>query len=300
MGFGASWNCLSKLYECHARSNARTLRDEAEQMSRTVWITGTGGLIGNYLLRSAPQGWRVSGIARDGIAQGAPPDLIIHCAALSKSAACEQNPELARESNVQLTQRLCELARDTALIFFSTDLVFDGTKGNYSEEDRVQPLTVYGRTKAEAERIVLANPRHTVIRLALNAGVSPTKDRPFNEEIHNAWRRGETLKLFTDEFRTPIPAAVSARATWEMAATGATGLFHLGGSEKLSRWEIGQLLATRWKDVSPKLEPGSVHNYKGPPRSPDTSLNCTKIQKLLSFPLPRFSEWLREHPDEPI
>jgi len=225
---------------------------------------------------------------------------MIHCAALSRSAACEKHPEFARESNVDMTRLLCRLFRDASLIFFSTDLVFDGQKGNYSETDAVNPLTVYGRTKAEAEQIVLSNPRHTVIRLALNAGVSPTGDRAFNEEIHNAWRRGETLKLFTDEFRTPIPAAVTARVVWELADKGATGLFHLGGIEKLSRWEIGQLLAERWKDVTPKMVPGSVRDYKGPPRSPDTSLDCAKIQKLLSFPLPRFSEWLRANPHEPV
>ena len=268
-------------------------------MSRTVWISGAGGLIGSYLLNSAPTEWRAQAIARHG-KWSSPPDLILHCAALSKSAACEKEPELARESNVELTRQLCELARDTSLIFFSTDLVFDGTKGNYSETDTVNPLTVYGRTKVEAEQIVLSNPRHTVIRLALNAGVSPTGDRAFNEEIHNAWRRGETLNLFTDEFRTPIPAAVTARAVWELAAKGATGLFHLGGTEKLSRWQIGELLAERWKDVAPKMRPGLVRDYKGPPRSPDTSLNCAKVQKFLSFPLPRFSQWLRANPHEPI
>ena len=269
-------------------------------MSRTVCITGAGGLIGSYLVRSAPQRWNVQPIARDQSLKSVSTDLVIHCAALSKSGACEKDAELARKSNVELTERLCEWAVDRPLIFLSTDLVFDGRKGDYAETDPVSPLTVYGRTKAEAERIVLSNPRHTVIRLALNAGVSPTGDRAFNEEIHNAWRRGETLNLFTDEFRTPIPAAVTARAVWELAEKQAAGLFHLGGAEKLSRWEIGQLLAERWTDVTPKMSPGSIKDYKGPARSADTSLNCAKIQKLLSFPLPRFSEWLRANPNEPI
>src|SRR4051812_45824657 len=161
-------------------------------MSRTVCITGAGGLVGSYLVRSAPRDWTVRTMHQDGFGalfQNRPPDLLIHCAALSKSAACEKQPELARRVNVELTQKLCEFARDMPLIFFSTDLVFDGTKGNYTENDTVNPLTVYGRTKADAERIVLSNPRHAVIRLALNAGVSPAGDRAFNEEIHNAWRR---------------------------------------------------------------------------------------------------------------
>ena len=113
------------------------------------------------------------------------PDLIIHCAALSKSALCENDPEMAWKSNVELTRRLCEFASGTALIFFSTDLVFDGRKGNYSETDAVNPLTAYGRTKAEAERIVLANPRHTVIRLALNVRA---KQIPAPDDDCSVWQ----------------------------------------------------------------------------------------------------------------
>jgi dTDP-4-dehydrorhamnose reductase len=268
-------------------------------MSGTVWISGAGGLIGSYILRVAPYKLKVRAIPKDCLSSQ-PPDLLIHCAALSKSAACEKDPKLAHQSNVELTQRLCEFARDSRFIYLSTDLVFDGTKGDYSETDAVNPLTVYGHTKAEAEQIVLKNPRHVVIRLALNAGVSPTRDRGFNEEIHNAWRKGETLNLFTDEFRNPIAAVVTARAIWELMEKDATGLFHLGGAEKLSRWQIGQLLGERWTDVTPRMKPGSVRDYEGPPRSPDVSMNCAKAQKLLSFPLPRFSQWLRENPDEPI
>jgi dTDP-4-dehydrorhamnose reductase len=269
-------------------------------MSASVWITGASGLIGSYLMRAAPPNSHVRAVSRDEKWKQPPPDLIIHCAALSKSVVCEKEPELARQVNVELTQRWCEFARDARLIFLSTDLVFDGTQGNYSEADAINPLTVYARTKAEAEQMVLANPRHTVVRLALNAGVSPTADRGFNEEIHNAWRRGETLNLFIDEFRTPIPAAVTARALWKLAQSNATGLFHLGGTERLSRWKIGESLARRWKDVTPKMIPGSLRDYKGPPRSPDTSLNCGRIQRLLSFPLPKFTEWLRDNPNEPI
>lgn len=278
-------------------------------MNGPVWITGAGGLMGSYLAKRAPLEWRVCPITRKELDltdiaaikefwKRNTPKLVIHCAALSKAAACQKNPQLALQVNVEATRTLCELVADIQLMFFSTDLVFDGSKGKYKEEDAVNPLTVYGETKAKAEQIVLANPRHTVIRAALNAGVSPTRDRGFNEEIHNAWKRGGTLNLFTDEFRTPIPAAVTARAVWELVGKG--GLYHLGGTERLSRWEIGELLAQRWTDVEPKMKPGSVRDYQGPPRSPDTSMACAKAQKLLSFPLPRFSEWLRENPDEPI
>lgn len=220
------------------------------------------------------------------------PQLIIHCAALSKSTDCEQNPARARTLNVDATARLAELAADRALIFFSTDLVFDGQAGNYDEAAAVNPLSVYAETKVAAERIVLANPRHSVVRTSLNYGTSPVRDRAFNEEMVRAWAAGRTTRLFTDEFRCPIPAEVTAQAVWELAAAEKPGLYHLAGAERLSRWDIGQLVAAHCANFPALMEACSLREYRGAPRPPDTSLNCGKIQKLLTAPLPRFSAWL--------
>ena len=153
-----------------------------------------------------------------------------------------------------------------------------------SESAPVNPLSVYAATKVAAEQILLANPSHTIIRTSLNGGTSPTGNRGFNEQMRRAWQAGQTLRLFTDEFRSPIPAEVTARAIWELAALNQAGLYHVAGSERLSRWQIGQLLAARWPELKPKIEPGSLKEYAGAPRAPDTSLNCAKAQKLLSFP----------------
>jgi dTDP-4-dehydrorhamnose reductase len=171
-------------------------------------------------------------------------------------------------------------------------LVFDGRQGDYDETAAVSPLSVYGETKVAAERIVLANPRHTVVRTSLNYGCSPTGDRSFNEELRRAWQTGQTLRLFTDEYRSPIAAKVTAACIWELARLGEPGLYHLAGAERLSRWEIGRLLAAHWPDVAVRFERGSIRDYQGPPRAADTSLNCAKVQKLLATPLPRFSDWL--------
>ena len=276
-----------------------------------AWITGAGGLIGGYVQRSAPAQWTVRPLTREVIDlternaveelfRKDRPALILHCAALSKSVACEKDPSLAWRLNVEVTGHLAALSVDISFFFFSTDLVFDGKRGNYDEATPASPLSVYGHTKAEAEEIVLRNPRHTIIRTSLNAGISPTGDRGFNEEMRTAWEGGRTLDLFVDEFRCPIPAVITARAVWELADKPATGLFHVAGAERLSRVDIGHALAARWPQLTPRIKAGSLADYSGPQRSPDTSLNCAKAQALLSFPLPRFSQWLRENPDEPI
>lgn len=272
---------------------------------RLVWITGAGGLIGNYLVQTAAKfasPVRVRGLTRADLDledfgavrelfRKESPGSVIHCAALANTPACEKDPALARKLNVDVTGLLAELAADIPLVFFSTDLVFDGRAGNYDESAAVSPLSVYGKTKADAERIVLANPKHTVVRTSLNFGESLTGDRAFNEQMRRAVERGETLQLFTDEFRCPIPAVETARAVWELVARDKPGLYHVVGGERLSRWEIGQLLVRHW-GVNAKMEPGSLRDFRGLPRSPDTSLNCAKVQGLLSFRLPRFSEWL--------
>jgi dTDP-4-dehydrorhamnose reductase len=228
------------------------------------------------------------------------PQLVIHCAALSKSPECQTSPALAREVNVEATALLAELAAAIPLFFLSTDLVFDGRLGNYDETTPVSPLGVYAETKTAAEQIILANPIHSVVRLSLNGGTSPTGDRGFNEQMRRAWQLGQTLRLFTDEFRSPVAAEVTARAIWELAAQNKPGLYHLAGSERLSRCQIGQLLAARWPQLKPRIEPGSLKEYRGAPRAPDTSLNCAKAQRLLSFHLPGLTEWLSAHQDQPF
>jgi dTDP-4-dehydrorhamnose reductase len=277
----------------------------------TIWITGAGGLIGSYLVRSAPRfvvDATVVPLTRDRLEltdfpavrtafRRQNPQLIIHCAALSRSADCEANPALARRLNLEVTARLAELAADIPLVFLSTDLVFDGRAGNYDEHAAVNPLSVYAETKVAAEEVLRSNPRHTIIRTSLNGGASPTGDRGFNEQMRRAWQAGRTLRLFTDEFRSPLAAEVTAHAVWELAVQGRAGLYHVAGSEKLSRWQIGRLLATRWPQLQPRIEAASLQEYSGAPRAPDTSLNCAKAQKLLSFRLPGLTEWLSTHPD---
>ena len=292
-----------------------------------VWITGANGLIGNYLVQTAPvaksgtagspsrsvqrEGWRVRAVTRDQFDlldfsavrrefANDQPQLVIHCAAVSTLAAAQADPALARRVNVEATRLLAELAADVQFIFFSSDLVFDGRKGNYAEADTVNPIHLYGETKAAAEQIVLRNPRHAVVRTSLNGGTSRAGNRGFNEQLRLAWQTGQMVNLFTDEFRCPIFAGETARAVWELVNQKRTGLFHVAGAEKLSRWQIGQLIAARWPQLNPKITPSSAANFPGPPRPLDTSLNITKVQKVLSVPLPGLGEWLAANPNEPF
>jgi len=91
---------------------------------------------------------------------------------------------------------------------------------------------------------------------------------------------------------------VTARATWESAASPGRGIFHLAGSERLSRAQIGELAAARHPELEARMECCSLREYVGAARPADTSLNCARIQGRLSFPLPGLTQWLREHPED--
>lgn len=277
---------------------------------KRAWITGAGGLIGSHLARTAhsPAGWNVTGLTRldldltdfESVARrfrAESPALVIHCAANSSSVDCEKSPALARLQNVEVTERLAELCAGTQFVFLSTDLVFDGQQGGYVETDSVNPLGVYAETKVAAEQIVLANPRQLVVRTSLNGGVSPKRNRGIDEQARIAWSNSQTLRLFTDEYRSPVDASITARAIWELALANVTGIFHVAGAERLSRFELGKTLAARWPELNPRIEPASLAEYRGAPRPPDCSLNCDKAQALLSFPLPRYSEWREANPN---
>jgi dTDP-4-dehydrorhamnose reductase len=283
------------------------------QSNNLAWITGANGLIGNYLVQAAPKfapRWRVRALTRNQFDlldfaavrrefQKDQPQLVIHCAAITVVSDVQKNPGLARRVNVEVTKLLAELAAEIQLVFFSTDLVFDGRKGNYVETDAANPLHIYGETKLAAEEIVLRNPRHLVVRTSLNGGVSRSGNRAFNEQLRRSLQQaGQGMTLFTDEFRCPVPAVETARAVWELVQKNCAGIYHVAGAEKLSRWQIGELLVKRWPEVTAKIESGLAKDFPGPVRALDTSLDISKVQKVLSTPLPGFGEWLAANPGE--
>ena len=279
-----------------------TLPDMKEDQTR-VWITGAEGLIGHHLALAAKKfapRFRVIALTHGELELTDfaavekrflldRPQWVIHCAAVSRAADCQADPAAARRVNVDAAVHLAALAAESGFIFFSSDLVFDGRKGGYMESDPLNPLNLYGETKAAAEEIILRNPRHIVLRVGLNSGATLLGRRSFNEEMANVWRAGGSVKLFMDEFRCPLPAAATARAVWELARAGRAGLYHLAGSERLSRVEIGRVVAARHPETGGAIEICSQKDYRGPARPADVSLNCAKAQAVLSFALPAFS-----------
>lgn len=283
-------------------------------MRPRVWITGAAGLIGGELLRSAPAAVEAVAVVRGDVdltdaaavrrrhASDAPA-VVVHCAGLTRSPACQQDPATAWRLNRDVVRTLVALCPPGSLLSFSTDLVFDGRKGGYVESDAPNPLSVYAETKVAGEQEVLGGKGHVVVRTSLNYGFSAAGDRSFNEEMVAAARKGGRFRLFTDEFRCPIPAVVTARAVWDLVGSMLAhpvgspsrpkGIYHLAGAERLSRWEIGNVLSEAHPELQGRLDPGSLKDYQGAPRPADTSMCCDRIAPFLSETLPGFSDWLR-------
>jgi dTDP-4-dehydrorhamnose reductase len=193
---------------------------------------------------------------------------------------------------------LARLASDSGarLVYVSTDLVFDGEKGNYREGDDVNPLSVYARSKCDAERAVLTYTRHVVVRLSLLFGPSVVGRASFFDEQITAFRAGRPVTLFADEWRTPLSLAVAADCLVALAASDCTGVLHLGGPERLSRLEMGRRLAARLGVDLALVVAGSREWAPAPePRPRDTSLDSSRWRSL--FPdrqWPAWDEALRE------
>jgi dTDP-4-dehydrorhamnose reductase len=211
------------------------------------------------------------------------PDGIIHIAAASNPNFCQTNPELSYQINVVVPRLLAKICVGAKIpfVFTSTDLVFDGTKPPYRETDPVSPINIYGEQKVAAEREILAvYPRASICRMPLMFGMAPPTATSFIQPWIKALQSGESLKLFVDEFRTPVSAQAAAKGLL-MSLKLAPGTIHLGGKERISRYEFGRLLAEVFSFDLSLLSPIYQKDLQmAAPRAADVSLDIQKAIKL--------------------
>jgi dTDP-4-dehydrorhamnose reductase len=211
------------------------------------------------------------------------PDLVIHAAAVSSVDAVRRDRGRARAINVAGTQLLAEWAarHDRRIVFTSTDLVFDGSKSWNREDDPAAPILEYGRTKRAAEPFVLAVPRGLVARISLLYGPTRSSLEGFFDLAVAGLRQGQPRAFFTDEWRTPLDYFSAARILIELALSELTGIIHLGGPERLSRFELMRRAA-----IALGIEPSLIRPTErdqvpsAEPRPADTSLDSSRLNKL--------------------
>ncbi len=205
------------------------------------------------------------------------PTHIIHAAAMSAVGECLTRPLDADRVNAQATAILAAAADacGTRLVFTSTDMVFDGTSPPYRETDAPRPLSRYGWTKVVAEPALAGPPRALIVRSHLLYGLPKIpRAATFSNQLA-ALRNGEPLRLFTDEFRTPLWLADAARMLIALARSGRTGLIHVSGPERLSRYDLIARCADLLGLPKANLVPISRLSILSPePRPADLSLDA--------------------------
>ena len=273
-------------------------------MKPRLLVIGGSGYLGDWVVRLARSTWDVTATyfthpvahpgatwrhldARDAdtvaaLMADAHPDAIVHTAAANPGPDADFTG-----TNVTGTRNVARVAAGAGvrLVHVSTDVVFDGERGDYTEDDLPNPITEYGRSKALAEEEVSASGARAVIaRTSIIYGWCPHIDRQARW-ILDSLRDGTPIYLFADELRNPIWVESLAGALVELAGHDYTGVLHIAGAHPLSRYEFGTRLA-RFHGIDPGPITAASSRASGLIRPLDCTLDCSKARTLLKTPLP--------------
>jgi dTDP-4-dehydrorhamnose reductase len=278
---------------------------------RKLLVTGASGFLGWNICSKASRKWSVTGITFSNVVKipdvstlkcdltnyrdlkrlfsEVQPDSVIHTAAASQPEYCQVNQTESRRINVDVPHNIAGLCADynISCAFTSTDLVFDGLNPPYGEQDPACPVNVYAEQKVLAEEGMTKRfPETAICRIPLMFGASPASSQSSLQIILNALMKKQKLNLFTDEYRTPISAG-TAFSGLLLALENVSGILHLGGCERVSRYELGMLTARIFQKNATGLIPcRSSEVFAAAPRAPDVSLDSSKAKALGFSPLP--------------
>ena len=212
-------------------------------------------------------------------------ELVIHSAAVTSPDDCEKDPDHARKVNLDATEQIARSLPDqTFLAYISTDLVFDGKKGNYSEKDEPNPVNYYGETKLAAEESVRKRSNSAVFRVAKLYSTEGPFRASFESWMRDRFIQGLEIPLFEDQFRTPLFVGDAARALECLLETKAEkNLYHLGGPRRISRLEFGQTFAGIFGYDSSLIKPTRASDLGLVVRGQDCSLDSTRFCEEFGF-----------------
>lgn len=231
----------------------------------------------------------------EALARRGPYDVIVHTAALTSPDECEKDRGRTDRVNVDATRHLLSLLRpEGCFVYTSTDLVFDGEKGWYSEADLPNPVNYYGESKLEAEGVVRGADGGVVIRIAkLYSNGSPFHPC-FVTWMKEHLERGEELRLFTDQYRTPLYIGDAVRGLRRLLdCEPQFNLYHLGGAERISRYDFGCRYAAEFGYRHDHIRAARMQEVGLVRRGADCSLDSARFSREFSFECVGASEGLR-------
>jgi dTDP-4-dehydrorhamnose reductase len=269
-------------------------------------IVGAGGFLGSYVAALGRSRFECLPAGRNGSVihldildadetrralEQTRPGVVVLTAALSDIDDCEGRPVVARHTNVDGAGNIArECARVGARILFtSSAAVFDGEAPEYTEDSSPNPLSVYGQSKAEAERLVAAVcPGAIVVRLSLvlGAGLSPGTNS-WLDNLRGKLAAAQPVTAPADEYRNAIDVETAAQWILDLAAApAARGIFHLGSADALSRFEIARHLALAWGYPEGLVTAASGEIPNRAPRGRRHMLRPARIAEFSSVPVP--------------
>jgi len=226
------------------------------------------------------------------------PDAIIHTAANANVDACESDPEGARQLNANFPGELAELCarRGVRMIHISTDAVFDGTKDSpYIESDQPNPLSIYARTKLDGENAVLSGNSAAIVARVNFFGWSLSGERSLSEFFFNHLRAGKTCNGFTDVWFCTMFVGDLADTLVRMLEAGLSGLYHVVGSEALTKYDFGVRIARQFGFNDRLVQPVSIEKSGlKARRSRKLRLSVHKLSTDLGFEIPGVSTGIQK------
>ena len=277
---------------------------------KKMMITGVSGLLGNNLALYFRDRFEVVGIYHthkvdiEGIRtvcvelcsaeetaeaiRRFTPDIIIHCAALASPDLCEVNRDLAERVNVASVANIVEALKDreVKLIYISTDLVFDGEKGNYSETDTVNPINFYGETKYKGELEALRHEKTIVARTNI-FGKNILDKRSLAEWIIYELSNKRQITGFTDAIFSSIYTIELARLLEQALEAGLSGIYHFASKDSLSKYEFAVELAKAFGLDTTLIRPSSIDDFGfTAKRAKNVSLNVIKLGRDIKADMP--------------
>jgi len=212
------------------------------------------------------------------------PNVVVHAAAISNPNAAMLLPSKDVYSiNVKVTEHLAELCEkhSAKLIYLSTDLVYAGYRGSMLKEDaKLVPVSLYAETKLLGEiKIKNVFDNYLILRTALLYGISSTHTTNHFQEMYEKLKRGISVSLFTDQYRTPLALYDAAGIIREIIQKDLKSeTLNFGGLERVSRFELGEILCEVVKLNKNLLQKISLNDLPNYPAVADVSMNTDKLQ----------------------
>jgi dTDP-4-dehydrorhamnose reductase len=214
------------------------------------------------------------------------PNAVVHTACYSRPEICAKLPkEEVYAINVQATENIAKLCNEnnTRLIYTSTDLVYKSSEtGMVNEDSELNPLTLYAETKLDGETAVQKNSdNYIILRTALLIGFGLEHSRNNFHSTFENLKNGKEVRLFKDQFRTPLSLTEAADFIGKLITSAAENeIINFGGAERVSRFDIGRIICEECGFDKSLIKEISCRDVAGVPQVPDVSMNTEKLRSL--------------------